>query len=230
MILQTTYPAVYPGWTPRRGFGDAASEAAQATQLGGSLASSTIGAISAAGVATTIPSLTIPLIGVGVAAVTIAIALIKNSGCGDTCIIASNDANKIEPLLLQNLNGYMNGPRTVASQQQALQNFDEIWAALVQACSNPALGNAGKRCISDRQAGACHYGTSPNCWNWFVGYRDPIQNDPNVVASQPLDAITGGQSLSDAIASVASSSGLFGFSWSQLFIPALLLAVLWVMS
>ena len=208
----------------RRGFGDAATEAAQVTQMGGTLASATIGTLSATGTVA-LPALTIPLIGAGVAAVTVAIALIKNSGCGDTCIIASNDANKIEPLLQQNAAAYLAGPRTVSSQQQALANFDQIWAALVQACSNPALGNAGKRCISDRQASSCKWqGADGSCWNWFIGYRDPIANDLNVVPD-PSPVAAAASSLPSVFV-----SGDGSINWGTLFIPVALLVALWVVS
>lgn len=221
-------PAFIPRRAIRRGFGDTAQEAAQLTSIGGSVAAGTVGVLGSTGtIAASTASLAVPLIGVGVAAVIGAIALIKNSGCGQTCIITSDDANKIEPLLKQNLDGYMAGPHTVASQQAALQNFDYLWNMLAQACGNPQLGNAGKRCITDRQAGSCKWqDNSGGCWNWFVGYRDPIANDPNVKASVSLDSLTGGASVHDALGSAFAGS----FSWGQLLIPALLLVALWVVS
>jgi len=222
-----------------RGIGDAASEAAQAVSLGGSLANGTIGTIAAASGFTTISASTAALatglIGVGVAAVMVAIALIKSSGCGQTCIIASNDANKIEPLLEANLDGYFQGPRTTASQDQALANFDQIWNALFQACSNAALGNAGKRCISDRQSGSCKwkqtqegYNKHPypgvpkpgECWDWFAGYRAPIANDTPTAAA----------SLSDLGIPALSSLFSGGFSLSTLIVPAALLLALYVVN
>lgn len=218
MLIPVANPSIARA---RRGMGDAISETAQVASLGGSLAAGTVGVVASTGaIAATTASIAIPAIGIGVAAVMVALALIKNSGCGDTCIIASNDANKIEPLLKANLDGYMAGPRTVASQQQALANFDQIWAALVQACSNPALGDAGKRCISDRQAGACHYGAPPNCWNWFVGYRNPIADDPYVV-SNPVDSI---------IQSAGLPASVGGVPMAALVIPAAILALVWAVS
>jgi hypothetical protein len=148
--------------------------------------------------------------GIGVA---LAIAQLFK-GCGQTCIAASNDANKVGAILQQNLVAYLSSPiRTTSMQAAALNNFDTMWNALVQACSDPALGAAGQRCVSDRQAGACHYHTSPGgwvknadgtctytapgqdgsgttCWNWFVGQRDPIANDPCVVPDSVLQALT----------------------------------------
>jgi hypothetical protein len=232
-------PEWNPAFMPRRGFGDAAQEAAQLTSIGGSVAGSTVGVLGSTGaIAASTASLAIPLIGAGVAAVIGAIAIIKNSGCGQTCIITANDANKIEPYLQANLKGYFDGPRTVASQQAALANFDYFWSYLQQACGNPQLGNAGKRCITDRQAGACVWRQTVSsdipgavqpgeCWNWFSGYRDPIANDPDVKQSISLDSLIGGGSVHDAFGAALASGG---FSWSQLFIPALLLVALWVVS
>jgi hypothetical protein len=117
-------------------------------------------------------------------------------GCGNTCIEATAFANQAEPLLQQNLATYMAipAPRTQSEQQAALNIFDQIWAGLtsVQACGNPALGSAGKACISDRQSGSCAYkDANGQCWNWFVGYRDPIANDPNVVPDTAASTVAG---------------------------------------
>lgn len=136
------------------------------------------------------------------------------SGCGQTCIIASQDANKVGDFLTQNLQHYLSAPIHYKSlQAAALNNFDFAWKALVQACSDPSLGSAGQRCISDRQQGACKWTSSPGgwqqvngkwtyiypgpagsgsaCWNYFVGMRDPIANDPTVVPDPPTTG-TGG--------------------------------------
>ena len=199
LALAPSYPTFATGARVRRGVGDTAQAAGQAVSIGGTLGSAGVAVAVPAGLITAgTASLAIPLIGVGVAAVIGAIALWKNSGCGQTCVITGDDANKIEPYLQQNLAGYFAGPRTKASQEAALANFDYFWSYLLQACGQPALGNAGKRCISDRQAGACvwkqtdagaaSYPGVPAagaCWNWFNGYRDPIANDTGVVQGSP---------------------------------------------
>ena len=126
-------------------------------------------------------------------------------GCGQTCVQASNIANQVGDLLQQNLDNYLALPIHYASlQAAALKVFDGAWAQLVQACNNPALAAAGQRCISDRQRGACTWknkaggwvqdssgkwsyvppgakDSGSDCWNWFIGLRDPIANDPTVV-------------------------------------------------
>jgi hypothetical protein len=121
------------------------------------------------------------------------------SGCGQTCVETSQEANALEPYLQQNLQAYLSSSRTASEQALALSNFDTIWSKLAQFCGSGQFGTAGQKCISDRQQGSCAYKTSPGgwngctysapgpnnsgqtCWNWFVGYRDPIANDPCVV-------------------------------------------------
>jgi hypothetical protein len=147
-------------------------------------------------------------------------AVIQNFfGHPDCSKIATTQiVQQAETMLQQNLSAWLSLPpaqRTPATQQQALANFDYVWNQVMQACSNPQYGSAGKACISDRQQGGCNYKTSPGpgcqptqsncwtqnaagswtlstggaagsrsaCWNWFVGYRDPIANDPNVTAA-----------------------------------------------
>lgn len=87
--------------------------------------------------------------------------------------------NEAEPILQQNLTAFMNGPKTEEDKEFALAVFDKIWAEVVNACSQSSMGNPGKACIEDRKQGACKW-TDENgeCWNWFIGYRDPIANSP----------------------------------------------------
>lgn len=141
--------------------------------VAGSIAAPLVGGSVAAtlGISTAIA---VPLIGAAVAGLTFAIMQFTQ-GC-QSCIVTSNQANKIEQLMQQNLAAWNSSNKTCAEKVQCVANFDALWGALVQFCSNPQFGGAGKNCIGDRQQGACHYGTAPNCWNWFVGYRDPIAN------------------------------------------------------
>lgn len=139
----------------------------------------------------------------GMIAITVGLMKIF-SGCGQNCILTSDDANKVGNYLTQQLTAYMGSPVHYKSMQTAyLNTFDTAWQALMNACSNPQFGSAGQRCITDRQQGSCAYHVSAGgwqqnngvwqwvsygannsgttCWNWFVGYRDPVANDPTVV-------------------------------------------------
>lgn len=136
-------------------------------------------------------------------------------GCGSTCTQATSVVNQAAALMQQNLNAYLAipAPRTAAEQSQAQANFNTLWQALVNACSSPSLKSAGQNCISQREEGACAYQASPggwsqsangawtytgygpngsgtSCWNFFVGYLDPITTDPTVGAEQDFNAIS----------------------------------------
>lgn len=119
-------------------------------------------------------------------------------------------ANEAERHLQDNLNAYMSGPRTVSDQRAALESFDRIWAWLTspEGCGNYQLGDAGRRCISERAAG----GTVPGAGgNWFVWYRDPIANDPEVQPDPaPATAGTGGGSGAGGNAAVGGGDLLSG--------------------
>lgn len=147
----------------------------------------------------------VPVVGAAIAGVTLALTAIFNRKGPQQKVASTKIVNDLEPQLLANLNGYLNGPRTRSSQAAALANFDAAWAMLISSdyCGSSQLGNPGKACIADRQQGACVWkDASGQCWNWFVGYRDPIANDPNVKPdtvqseiSSFLPELTGGGAL-----------------------------------
>ena len=143
--------------------------------------------------------------------------------------------------------GLLRFARTAAkvfANSGAIANFDMLWNWLQQPqqCGNPALGDAGKRCITDRQSGACTWhqaantvppwGTPPAgaCWNWFNGYRDPIANDTNVYddSSEVLQVINGTLTATPIVSSGAgASTSLIGGlpSWWPLAAAAVLIGV-----
>lgn len=172
------------------------------------------------------------------------------SGCGQTCVASTEIANQVGDLLTQNLQTYLAAPVHYASlQQAALQNFDNAWAQLEQACGNAALGQAGQNCITARQNGACVYKTSPGgwtqvngtwqynypgangsgdtCWNYFVGFYDPIANDPTVVADpgSVLSSVPAFSSLLSDLG-ISSSATIFGLPVSDVILAGLALIAL----
>lgn len=168
----------------------------QVILTGSNVALSTAGAIAAPSIAAAIglsTAVAVPIIGAVVAGITFAI-MEFTQGC-NSCIVTSGYANKIEPLMQQNLAAWQASDKTCAEQKQCVANFDSLWATLAQACSNPQFGGAGENCIKDRQAGSCKWkDTNGNCWNWFSGYRDPIANDScsdNNVVNNLSDAVFG---------------------------------------
>lgn len=113
----------------------------------------------------------VPIVGPIVAGVALALGIILARKGPEQKRITTEIVNELEPLLQQNLEGYFTGPRTRASQEAALANFDAAWRYLTsaQACGNPELGEPGQRCITDRAPGGQ--------WDWWAYYRDPIAQD-----------------------------------------------------
>jgi len=134
-------------------------------------------------------SLAVPVIGAAIAGVTLAIGLWMNRRGPKQKVYTTQIVNEAEPLLQQNLDAWNASNKTRSEQAQALQNFDQIWSAVVAACDRPELGNPGQACINDRKPGGR--------WDWAAYYRTPILNDANVTDDP----------ISNAFAEI---SGIFG--------------------
>ena len=180
----------------------------------------------------------------------LAIAIAKQfQGCGPTCIFTSAIANQVQALLLQNLNTYLAQPVHYQSiQTAALATFTSCWQSLVQQCETPANQAAGVNCVGDREQGACKWQTATpgawvngqwvppgpqvssggTCWNWWVGFHDPIANDPTVVPDPSPTLASGSQSIEQALG--INPSGTIAGIPNGLLLPAglLLLAVLFL--
>jgi hypothetical protein len=170
------------------------------------------------------------MIGAAAAAVVALTQLFINvfSGCGATCVEATRVVDQVEAQYLKpNLANYFAQPvRTQSMQAAALKVFDYAWSMVLQGCSNPALGDAGRRCISERSRSGTVPGTGGN---WFIWYRDPIANDSGVV---PDSAVAGsapapGASVGSAVLSIVGldpSTTVAGVPVSDLILPAALIA------
>lgn len=240
MYLALTSPAAFPYAWPSATWGMGDQQTAGQIVAGGSAALTAGAAIAAPALVSAglISAAAIPFIGPAVAAITLGIGmLVKNSGCGITCVQTSHWANQAEPLLEQNLAAYfaVPPPRAQSLQQTALNNFDSIWNTLKSQCGQPGTGNAGVRCISDRQAGACTWKQTTDspllgypgepqpgeCWNWFSGYRDPIAHDTEVVPDAQLLASSASNAADSAASSLlAPFSSATGMSGSSLLLLA----------
>ena len=152
----------------------------------------------------------------GLTAVGIAIAKIF-SGCGDTCVIASQDADKLGAMARQNLDTYMAAPVHYYSlQQAALNNFDTLAQALYRACSDPQLGAAGQRCISERlvQGNPAPWCPNPGgvgC-DWITQLRLPIANDPTVVPDPTPESLSSGNASSTGSGTTGAGAGTLASS------------------
>jgi hypothetical protein len=74
----------------------------------------------------------------------------------------------VEAQLRANRDSYLSGQRTAARRNAALAYFDQQWAWLHSpaGCGSKLLGEAGKRCLSERTRGSQ--------WPWEAYYRDSI--------------------------------------------------------
>jgi hypothetical protein len=225
-----------------RGMGDAVT-VGKNIQIGGSVVSAgavaALGSIAAhigatgsiMGITGATMTAAIPIVGAALAAAMLLTQyLVANSGGGITGVETSQWANQAAAALQKVLDGYfaLPAPRTATQKALAVAAFNDIWKQLQAACGQPGTGNAGVRCISDRQQGACTwkqkyapvYPGEPNigeCWNWFNGYLGPIQADPVVpdptLASQ---VVTDAGSVGTSFDSIFALSAAGGTSWLPL--------------
>lgn len=89
------------------------------------------------------------------------------SNRGKRKVAATQIVDEAERHLIANLEAFEAGG---LSQQQALDNFEQVWAQVYSACSDSTLGDPGRRCISERRAGGQ--------FDWFARYRQPIADAP----------------------------------------------------
>ena len=177
-------------------------------------------------------------------------------GCGQQCTLSSNEANQVQTALQQNLAAWNASQKTQAEQTSALANFDYAWSQLEQVCGNPSMGNPGQRCLSERQRGgvshwcctappctassgpydSCSVPSSQSCnggppcctgCDYFKVYRDPIANDPAVIANEsavlPIGSTVG--SSNGAVTGLSEiSSGTVSIGSVQIPTSLLLLA------
>lgn len=133
----------------------------------------------------------LPVVGPVVAGATIAISLWKARKGPYQKTQTTKVVDEAEPILQDNVRGFLEGPRTAETQAWALKNFDDVWGQIERLCGDPAMGAPGQRCISERTRG----GTAPWCptgtgCDWFILYRDPIAN-AEVTASSPAADLVG---------------------------------------
>jgi len=139
-----------------------------------------------------------------------------NRGCGPTCTQATAIANQAADALVEVERRYWAQPvRTEASRLAALGLIDDVIAQLQRMCGNPALGDAGRRCISERivRGGSAPWCPTGTGCDWFTVHRDPIANDTGVVGD-------GGGSTVLSSVGIDPTTTVFGMPLSQLVIPA----------
>ena len=122
----------------------------------------------------------------------LAVGLFTNRVGGAQKVQATVVVNEGERLMQQNLAAYRNSPPNAATQAAALSNFDSLWQSILQGCGDPALGDAGRRCISERQRGGE--------WDYFERYRDPLEGSSVDSVSTVTPGAPGTQSQPPAAA------------------------------
>lgn len=208
MQLQPISPA-YVSWSPGvagvygLGAGEGQRIALQTVSSAGTIAAGTAPLWTQAAWA-------IPVIGAAVAGVALALTAWFTRKGPRQRVQTTEIVNELEPMLQKNVAAYLAGPHTHSSQAQALANFDAVWNVLTENCRQEQYGDPGKHCIEDRQAGACLWQEAGKCWNWFVGYRDPIANDPNVKADPTISQEVGStlSQLTGGLIPAGGSGGL----------------------
>jgi hypothetical protein len=159
-----------------------------------SIAGMTVASLAAAKVGWAVAA--IPIVGPILAGVTLGLsALFARKGPRQR-VATTEIVNKVEPLLQQNLQGYLSSPRNRLAQTQALPNFDARWQFVVEHCAIPEMGNPGRACIADRDRGGQ--------FDWFAAYRNPIANDPDV---QPDPTLLGSGLLTSLFPSQGDGAG-----------------------
>jgi hypothetical protein len=159
-------------------------------------------------------SLAVPVIGAVVAGVVLALTLLFNRKGPKQRVATTNIVNEVEPLLQENLAGYMAGPRNTISQAQAIENYKAGWQYVVDNCDVPVMGAPGQACVADRSPGGQ--------WPWKEYYLDPIVNDPHVKELAAEEAAAAVRAVAEA-AAVAAAGGDAGLPAAVAGIPTPLL-------
>lgn len=137
---------------------------------------STVTAASSAGLLTlgATAAAAIPIAGAVIAVGTLVYSLFHNSLGLQQDADTTAAVNQGMTLMANNLAAWNASNKSLATQAQCLQNFDQAWQAIVNFCGQASEGSPGQRCISERQRGGKY--------DYFAAYRDPIANDPQAGA------------------------------------------------
>lgn len=146
----------------------------------------------------------------GISAVQTGIALWKSRRKPQQKIATTQIVDDAERILQANLSAFSKEP-TRTNQTAALRNFDDVWDEVTAACSDPAMGQPGRNCVSERARGGR--------WDWFAAYRDPIEQADLMADPDPLPFLSGG------VAAAADSGALFPVAGLALVVLGVMLSL-----
>jgi hypothetical protein len=145
-------------------------------------------------------SLAVPIVGAAIAGVTLLIGgwLSGIAKRNAEKVQATAIVNQAEPYLQKNLDAFrsIQNP-TQADKDQALANFDNIWAQVVSALHAPSLSDVEEQSINDRSPGGKY--------DWTSYYRTPIVNTV-IVAPPASETNTTVQQFTDAVSNTLAQT------------------------
>jgi len=174
--------------------------------VGGLIVTPALGIVSA----TMWAGLAIPIIGGIVVGVTIGLTALMSRKGPKQKVATTEVVDTAEPLMAENRDGYLSGPRTEESRLQAIENFKAIWQWVVDHCDIPEMGKPGQNCVNERKPGGQ--------WDWWAYYYDPIYNDLAASGASSVSTSTrdtaagtyGGTSVTEVFTPGADGSFLGG--------------------
>lgn len=123
------------------------------------------------------------------------------SGCGSSCTQATSIVNEADTYVQQIASAYWQTPiRPKVFQQWTLDQIEGIFQQIRNLCDPGKLGDAGRRCISERlvRGGSAPWCPTGTGCDWYTVTYDPIANDAGVTPDPGPE-----QLVSSAVASVA---------------------------
>lgn len=172
-------------------------DASTAVGAGGAIASATISTPAVAAALGLSVGTSALIAGPIIGGIVIALMIWLNRKGPHQKVATTQIVNEAEPILAQNRDAFLNGPKTAQDKEFAIAVFNKIWGEVVSSCGRTEFGNPGQNCISDRQRGGR--------WDWAGYYLDPIVNTPEQTSMLGINSL--GVNLPD-LSSITSNTTL----------------------
>jgi len=173
----------------------------------------TAGLMTTAGILAMIPGGQIPAAFIAAAGALVAPIASMFKGCGETCTVTTDIANKVADAASQITKLYWSHPvRTISMRDAAVQSLMELYQYLIQSC-NQVGGQGGSQCVADRVPGGKY--------DFQAQQVAPIANDAGVVPD-PSPVAAGSSDLLSMFG-VNPSATVAGVELKDWLLPAALL-------